>query len=109
MTMYTPIVPVSFDERPEEVAYRQAVAIHCPGCDELEMAARCDVAVIRDQATLGIPKATDSAAVILGEVVKLATFSVYAPCSASELIRTKSVLHLGMMAARGFERLQRRA
>lgn len=99
--------PVTVDETPAEVAYRAAISLHCPNCDEMEMAARCDLAMMRDAATMGLSRAGDSAALMLGEVSRLATHAVYAPVPASRLIRIKAALTLMMMAAREIERCQR--
>ena len=99
--------PVSVDPTPEERAYAATISIHCPNCDEMEMAARCDIAMMRDLAIRGAVKATASAAIMLGEVARIATSAVYAPLPASQLIRIRSALNLSMEAARAVERVQR--
>ena len=98
---------IRIDENRIEAAHRHAISIHRPNCSEIEMAVRVDLATLRDQATMGIARATDSAAVLLGEVSRLATAAVYASAPASQLIRIKSALDLTMMAARALERAQR--
>lgn len=98
---------VRLDETQTEAAHRLAISVHCPNCDELEMAARVDLALLRDQSTIGMSRATDSAAVLLGEVSRLATAAVYAPRPASHLLRVVSALNLTMMAARSIDRLTR--
>lgn len=99
--------PIRLDPTPQEVAYAAAISIHCPNCDEMELAARCDIAAMRDAASVGMAKASDSACTLLGEVVRMASHSVYAPVPASQLIRVKAALTLTMMAAREIERVQR--
>lgn len=90
----------------QERAHRAAIALHCPGCtDEMEMAARCDLAVLRDAASVGAMRAGDSAAVLLSEVTRLATAAVYAPWPASRLIRTYAALSFTVEAARALERV----
>lgn len=88
-------------------AYRRSISIHCANCDDVEMATRCDLAAMRDSAAAAIGKVSESAAVMLGEVSRLATAAVYAPLPASRLIRIKAALTLTMMAAREIERAQR--
>lgn len=83
-----------------ERAHRFSISIHCPNCDEMEMAARCDLAAMRDAAMIGAHRATDSASAILGEVARLAANAVYAPMPTSRLIRLRAALTLTMMAAR---------
>ena len=88
-----------------ERAHRAAISLHCPNCDEMEMAARCDLAALRDAAAAGIGRAGDSAAVLLHEVARLATQAVYAPAPASQLIRLRSALSFTVEAARALERV----
>lgn len=90
-----------------ERAHRHAISVHCPDCNEMEMAARVDLAMMRDAAMVGVRRASDSAAILLGEVTRLAMHAVYAPMPASQLIRVKAALTLTMMAARELERVQR--
>lgn len=92
---------------PAEIAHRHTISIHCPNGSEIEMKARADLAAIRDQATAGIARASDSAAAILGEVSRLATQAVYAPIETANLLRIRSALELTMMAARAVERAVR--
>lgn len=98
---------IRVDESAAERAHRHAITIHCSNEPEMSMAARCDIAVIRDQAAVGMRRATESAAVILGEISRLATSAVYAPMPASDLIRIKSALDLTMLAARSIDRITR--
>ncbi|GGB14928.1 hypothetical protein GCM10011380_00420 [Sphingomonas metalli] len=90
-----------------ERAYRATIAVHVPDCDEMSMAARCDIAAMRDQASVGMARATDSAVVILGEVSRMASAAVYADMPTSNLLRVRAALKLTMMAAREVERIQR--
>lgn len=90
-----------------ERAHRRAISIHCPNCDDVEMAARCDLAAMRDAAMIGTRRASESAAVLLAEVSRLATSAVYAPVETSRLIRIRAALDLTMDAARALERAQR--
>lgn len=71
------------------------------------MATRVEIAELRDQAAVGIARATDSAAALLGEVSRLATFAVYAQQPTSQLLRILSALNLTMMAARSIDRVTR--
>jgi hypothetical protein len=89
-------------------AHAHLIRLHCPNCDELELAYRCELATIRDAAIVGSRRAeSDSASLMLGEVCKLATHAVYAEISTSRLIRIKAALTLTMMAAREVERVER--
>lgn len=90
-----------------ERAHRHAIAIHCPGCDEMEMAARVELAMMRDAAMVGVRRANDSAALMLGEVSRLAMHAVYSSMPTSKLLRLKAALTITMMAAREVERFQR--
>lgn len=99
--------PIVIGESEAERVYRHAISIHCPNSGEMEMAARVDIAMMRDQAAIGIGRASDSAAVLLGEVSRLATFAVYAQTETSRLLRIRSALKLTMEAARALERVQR--
>lgn len=90
-----------------ERAHRHAISIHCPNCDEMEMAARVDLAIMRDAAMVGVGRASDQAAVLLHEVSKMAAQAVYAPIPASRLLRVRSALNLTMEAARAVERALR--
>ena len=89
-----------------ERAHAHIIRAHCPDCDDMELAARCDLAAMRDAAMIGVSRASDSAAIMLGEVARLAMNAVYAPIPASRLIRIKAALTLTMMAAREVERVQ---
>jgi len=90
-----------------ERAHRHSISIHCPNCDEMEMAARCDLAAMRDAAMIGAQRAGESASVILGEIARLSMHAVYAPLPTSQLIRLKAALTITMMAAREIERVSR--
>lgn len=96
---------VRFDMLPEEAAYTAAITIHCPNCDEMEMASRVDIAMMRDSSARAAVTASESAAVLLNEVAKIATYTVYAPLSVSDLLRVRFALGLTMEAARGLERV----
>ncbi len=89
--------------------HRTAIEVHCVGCDDMEMAARVELAMIRDAASAAIPRAGDSAGVVLGEVLRLPTHAVYAPARTSELIRIKAALSFAVEAARVLERVTRNA
>ena len=99
--------PVVVDASPRERAYAATIAIHCPGCDEMEMAARCDMAAMRDAACVGMNRASESAATLLNEVSRMAQATVYAPVPFRQLLRVLGVMKLTMMAAREIERVQR--
>jgi hypothetical protein len=90
-----------------ESAHEAAINVHCPGGDAMSRATRVELAILRDQATFGMSRATDSAAVLLGEVSRLAGAAVYAPRPASDLLRILSALKLTMMAARSIDRVTR--
>jgi hypothetical protein len=99
---------IRVDETTSEASYRHAISLHCPNCTEFEMAARVDIATIRDQASAGVHRAkTDSAAAMLLVVAQDATSAVYAQRQFGDLMRLKSALTLSMMAAREMERAQR--
>ena len=99
--------PLRMEESDLECAHRKAISIHLPNQGEMEMAARVEIAMIRDQATRGAARAGDSAALLLQEVSRLATFAVYAPMPVSKLLRVRSALNLTMEAARSLERVTR--
>lgn len=101
------VTPIRLDESEAERAYRQAISIHCPHGSEMEMAARVELAQLRDQAAIGMSRATDSACALLSEVSKLATMAVYAQRPESDLLRIRSALNLTMMAARALDRATR--
>lgn len=98
---------IRLDENEAERAYRRAIGVHCACSSEMEMAARVDLAMLRDQAAIGITRGTDSAAALLGEVSRLATVAVYAPRPESDLLRLAAALKLTMMAARAVDRATR--
>lgn len=102
-----PQARVRLDETTTERAHRHVIAPHCSGDDEMQIAARCDIAAMRDAASIGMARATDDAAAMLAIVSRLAAQAVYADVPASRLIRIKSALTLSMMAAREIERLHR--
>lgn len=105
------ITPIRADESIHgstiERAHRHAISIHCPNCNEMEMATRCDIAVIRDKAMMGVRHASEMPAAMLHEVAKLAAEAVYAPVSTSRLLRVRAALNLTMEAARAVERALR--
>lgn len=90
-----------------ERAHRHAISIHCPNCDETNMAVRVELAMLRDAATVGARVASDSASVILGEIVRLTTGAIFAPIPTSQLLRLNAALTITMMAAREVERVTR--
>lgn len=96
---------IRLDETDQQRAHRATISVHCPNQDEMQMAARVDLATMRDQALAGQSRCCDEAAGLLHEVVRLATPAVYAPWPASRLIRLKGALGLAMEAARGIERI----
>lgn len=81
-------------------AYRHTINTLCPGCEELNMAARVDIAMMRDAAMVGVERASEQAATMLYEVVKLATQAVYAPLPTSRLLRIRAACSFIMEAAR---------
>lgn len=91
----------------DDSPHTRAISIHCPNCSEMEMAARVEIATLRDRATAAAPRASQSAGIMLAEIARIATFSVFAPMSASELLRIRAALILTMMAAREIERVTR--
>ena len=95
---------IRVDETPQEAAHRASISIHCPNQDEMQMAARVDIATIRDRASAGLSRANDSAAVLLAEIARVGTMAVYAPLPASKLLRIRAALQLTMEAARAMER-----
>jgi hypothetical protein len=105
------ITPIRADESIHgstvERAHRHAISVHCPNCDEMEMAARVDLAIMRDAATVGVGRASEHASVMLHEVSKLAAQAVYAPIATSRLLRVRAALNLTMEAARAVERALR--
>lgn len=92
---------------PAEIAHRRTISVHYPNGSEIEMMTRVQIAMLRDQATIGMSRASDSAAVILGEVSRLATHAVLAAMPTSELMRIRSALSFTMEAARSIERVTR--
>lgn len=92
------------DESEFESAVRRSISIHCPNDDEMTMAARVDIATMRDLATVGRQRAGGEAADILAVVSRVATDAVYAPAPCSKLLRIRSALGLAIEAARSIER-----
>lgn len=88
-------------------AHRRTISVHCPNCSEIEMAARCRLAALRDNAATGAMRSTDSTAVMLGEVSRLATYAVFAGEPVDKLVRICAALELTMDAARAIERVTR--
>lgn len=101
------ISPIRVDETVAERAHRHSISIHLPNCDEMEMAARCDLAAMRDAAGVGMSRASSGAAAILQEVARSATDVIYAPIPCSKLLRIRAALNLAMMAARDLEQAHR--
>lgn len=90
-----------------ERAHRHAISIHCPNCNEMEMAARVDIAMMRDAAMVGVGRASEHTATMLHEVSKMAAQAVFAPIPTSRLLRVRAALNLTMEAARAVERALR--
>lgn len=104
--MNAPLRTISFDT-PAMRQHGHSVLTHCPTRDDVELQVRCDLAAIRDRATSGIARATESAGIILGEVARLATHAVYAQRTTSELMRIRIALTQAVDAARSIERVTR--
>jgi hypothetical protein len=92
---------------PIERAHRRTLTELHPGIDDLEMAARVGLVMIRDQASFGWSRACPEAAEILRIVDQQAGEAVHAPFPTSRLLRIRWSLELTMMAARAVERAQR--
>lgn len=90
-----------------ERAHAKAISELCPGCDEMEMAVRVELAMLRDAATVGMARASGAAAPILDQVVRLATYTVHADVPTSRLLRVRSALTFTIEAARAVERALR--
>lgn len=104
MTAHTQIRPdESIHGTVNQRAYRHTINALCPGCEELNMAARVDIAMIRDIAMVGVDRASEPAATMLYEVVKLATQTVYAPLPTSRLLRVRAACNFAMEAARAID------
>lgn len=74
--------------------------------NEMETAFRVSIAKKRDAAMVGVRRASNGAAVILNEVVRMATSAVYSRMPISHLIRINSTLDFVMEAARAVERTE---
>lgn len=98
---------IRVDETVTERAHRHSISIHCPNCNEMEMAARVDLAQLRDAAMVGMNRASDNAVPLLHQVSILAAQAVYAQTSTSHLLRVRAALNLTMEAARAIERALR--
>lgn len=96
--------PIRVDESDFECAVRRAISIHCPNDDEMTMAARVDIATMRDLAVTGRQRARGDAGDVLAVVSRVATDAVYAPASCGRLLRIRSALGLMIDAARALER-----
>lgn len=96
--------PIRVDETGAEAAHRRSISMHCPNQDEATMAARCDIAAMRDQATSGRFRAGEAAGAILATASRVATEAVYAPLDFRRLQRIRAALHLTIEAARAMER-----
>lgn len=93
------------DETEVERAHRAAISIHCPNQDEMTMAARVGIAMLRDQAGTGINRATSPAAAQMLSVASgVAAEAVYAPHDLRQLLRLQAALSLTVEAARAMER-----
>lgn len=90
-----------------ERAHRHSISIHCPNQDEMTMAARVELAMLRDQAGAGMRRAGPAAAAILFEISQLATSAVYADAPFGKLLSLGTALKLTMQAAREIERATR--
>lgn len=110
MNAITPIraaAPVRFDETEVERAHRRAISIHCPNQDEMTMAARVDLATMRDLASSGAFRAGDEASRLLLIAARVATNAVYAPLPFAKLQGIRAALHMTIEAARAMERALR--
>jgi hypothetical protein len=92
------------DESSHEAAHRHAISIHCPNQDEMQMAARVDIAIMRDAASVGLARVCEAAAPLLQQVSTVAAKVVYAQVSARDLMLARSALAITMEAARAMER-----
>lgn len=91
----------------QERAYRTSINVFCPGENEVAIACRVDLAIMRDQASAGLAHATESAWAILSEVARITTINVYAPLKTKQLLHLRAALTLTMEAARAMQRAQR--
>ena len=102
------ITKIERDRDLDGCPYARAISIHCPNISSWEMAARVELAMLRDQAAKGMHLAeTDSAYVLLLEVARTASPAVYAKRRVGDLMMLVSALKLTMMSARALERAQR--
>ena len=93
------------DETGVERAHRASISVHCPNQDEMSMAARVGIAILRDQAVTGQYRATsDAAAQMLSAAGRVAGDAVYAPINFRQLLRVQAALSLTIEAARAMER-----
>lgn len=92
---------------PTESAHRATIATFLPGEDDTAMDIRCDIAALRDQASAGLRRATDEAAPVLEHIATLATFAVYAPMDAAQLVLLLAALRNTMESARYLDRAYR--
>ncbi|MEH3121195.1 MAG: hypothetical protein PGN16_04310 [Sphingomonas phyllosphaerae] len=90
-----------------ERAHRHSISIHCPNQDEMTMAARVELAMLRDRAGAAMRRAGPTAAAILHEVSQLATSAVYAEAPFRKLNALNTALKLTVQAAWEIERATR--
>lgn len=96
-----------YEWSPAERAHRAAISIHCPNESADAMKCRVALAMIRDQAGVGMLRCSDDAHGVLAEVQRQATLAVYAPVGVGRLYLKKLALESLMQAARMIERAQR--
>lgn len=87
-----------------ERAHRTAISIHCPNTDEMDMATRCDLAAMRDQASAAIARADPEAAQLLVAAASIAATWVYAPAPTSRLLRVRLAVRMMIETARSVQR-----
>ncbi len=97
---------VRMDDTEQERSYRAAISVHCPNENEVSMACRVDLAIMRDQASAGLARASESAFAILSEVARITAIEVYAPRTTKHLLHLRGALTLTMEAARQMHRAQ---
>jgi hypothetical protein len=98
--------PALAEQTLAEAAACAAVAIRCPGDDEMSLAIRADIAALRDQASAGVHQCCDESAGLLSEVSRLAAQLAFAPASPRKLMLALSGLSFAMEAARQLQRAQ---
>lgn len=88
----------------QERALRHAISIHCPNQSEFAMACRVDIAMMRDQASAGMFRASQTAAALLAQVARAGSSWAYAPADDRQLVMVRSALRQTIDAARALER-----